>query len=148
MVKMIRADLFVVLYVLFSICLFSGVSSAESDIGIGMPMKYISSCEIDLDNNNASDIALLVETVRDRELIVLMKGDKRYEAFLLTTGKKGMLLSCHFGKYVKETSAGRGKKEGKIFETLGTYVKLKQPEGATVVYFWHKNSFKEVWTAD
>ncbi len=60
--------------------------------GSGMPLKYISSCEIDLNADNATDIAFLVETLKGRELIVLMKSVEGYDAFLVTTGKANMHL--------------------------------------------------------
>jgi hypothetical protein len=47
-------------------------SPSFSEEGNGMPLKYISSCELDLNNDNQTDIAMLVETVRGRELIILM----------------------------------------------------------------------------
>lgn len=129
--------------------ILSGVSSnAFSESGNGMPLKYIASCEMDFNNDDKSDIALLVETSRGRELIVLMNTISEYNAFIVSRGKPNMYLSCHFGKTVKETAAGKGKGEGKVYKTMGTYIQLTQPEGSSVVYFWNGNGFKEVWTSD
>ena len=113
-----------------------------------MPIKYIDSCEIDLNNDNKPDIVLLVESAKGWELIVLMNIENGYKAYVLSTGKEGMYLSCHFGKEIRETSAGKGKREGKIYKTNGTYIKLTQPELSSVVYFWKDNAFQEVWTSD
>lgn len=125
---------------------FGSYTSAET--GSGMPLKYISSCELDFNSDNKPDIAFLVETSRERELIVLMNTANGYNAFLVSRGKPNMYLSCHFGNTVKETATGKGKVEGKVYKTPGTYVQLTQPEGASVVYFWNGNGFKEVWTSD
>ena len=133
------------------IFLFGYSSSIIAEIGKGTPLKYISSCEIDLNNDGISDIAFLVETVRGRELIVLIRTDNGYTSYLVSEGKSNMYLSCHYGKYIKETSAGKvNKEENKIHETLGTYIKLTQPECCSVAYFWNKNtnSFQKVITSD
>jgi len=90
----------------------------------------------------------LVETIKGRELIVLLRTEDGYNTFIVSKGKPGMYLTCHFGKSIKETSAGKG--EGKVYPTGGTYIKLTQPESSSVVYFWNsdKNTFQEVWTSD
>jgi hypothetical protein len=123
-------------------------SNSFSETGSGMPVKYISSCELDLNNDNKPDIVLLVETTKGRELIVLMRANDGYTTFVLSRGKPNMHLSCHFGKSIKETSAGKGKREGKVYKTPGTYIQLAQPEGASAAYFWNGKGFKEVWTSD
>ena len=122
-------------------------TDAYSLTGNGNPLKYISSCELDFNNDNEPDIALLIETlIGGRQLIVLMKTEKGYDSYVVQKDMPNMHLSCHFGKSIKETTAG--KKEGKIFKTLGTYLKLTQPEGASVAYFWDGHGFVEVWTSD
>jgi hypothetical protein len=136
----------ILIYLMIIISGLISVSFAET--GTGMPLKYISSCEIDLNDDNEPDIAMLVETIRGRELIVLMRTGNGYNAFVVARDKANMFLSCHFGKYVKETGAGKGGEKRKVYETPGTYIKLTQPEGSSVVYFWTGKGFKEVWTSD
>lgn len=121
-------------------------SSAET--GAGMQLKYISGCELDFNGDNKPDLALLVATSKERQLIVLINNSNGYNAFVISGGKPNMNLSCHLGNTVKETNAGKGKNKGKVYRTLGTYIQLKQPEGSSVVYFWEGNGFKEVWTSD
>lgn len=136
-------------YIVYIFCLVFIVlfdMNCISEIKNVKPLKYISSCEIDLNNDNKIDIVLLVDTIRGRELIVLMKTTDGYNSYLVSTGKSDMFLSCHFGKYIKETSAGN--KEGKIYDTGGTYIKMSLPESSSVVYFWNNNAFKEIWTSD
>lgn len=123
-------------------------TNAYAVTGTGTPLKYISSCELDLNNDNESDIVFLVETIRGQELIVLMKTERGYNAHVVSRNKRNMYLSCHFGKTVTETTAGKGKRVGKEYTTLGTYIQLKQPEGSSVVYFWNGKEFQEVWTSD
>lgn len=137
-----------IICILLTIELVGLNSYSYAETGTGMPLKYISSCELDFNNDDKSDIALLMETNRDRELIVLLSTTSGYNACLVSKDKPNMYLSCHFGKTVKETSAGKGKEEGMIYRTNGTYLQLTQPEGSSVVYFWDGNGFKEIWTSD
>ncbi|MBI5417586.1 hypothetical protein HZA55_06525 [Candidatus Poribacteria bacterium] len=138
---------FIVLSSFFIINIFTN-ANIYAFKGNGYPFKYISSCEIDLNNDNEPDIALLVETLTGRQVIILIKTKKGYNAFVVSKGKPDMHLSCHFGKYVKETTAGKGKREGKVYKTPGTYIQLALPEGSSVAYFWDGKGFKEVWTSD
>jgi len=114
----------------------------------GSPLKNISSCQLDFDGDNESDIALLVETFKSIELIALIKTAKKYNAYILSNVALNMRLSCHIGRFVKETSAGKGKKESTIHKTHGTYIKLAHPEGSSVAYFWNGTGFTEVWMSD
>jgi hypothetical protein len=122
-----------------------GTSPTQSSTGSGLPLKYISSCEIDLNNDGKPDIALLVETSLGRELIVLMRTGNGYKAFLISNVPQTMHLSCHFGKILKESEAFNNPK---VYETPGTYIKLHEPEGAAIAYFWNGSSFTKVWIAD
>ena len=132
------------------IVILSGVcSGSPQEYGYGLPLKYISSCEIDLNGDNVSDVAMLVETSRGRALIVLIKTAEGYNAFVLSRDKPNMYLSCHIGKTITETTAGPGhNKSGKVYQTLGAYLQLFEPEGASVAFFWNGSGFSEVWTAD
>lgn len=136
-------------YFVCIIVLLSGfISPSFAETGTGAPLKYISSCEIDLNHDNAPDIAFLVETLRGRELIVLMRSAQGYTAFTVSKDKSDMQLTCQFGMTVTETLAGKGKGSGKVYKTPGAYIKLTLPEGSSVVYFWNDKGFKEVWTSD
>ncbi len=127
-----------------STILLASIATAED----GVPLKYLSSCQIDLNNDSEADIALLVETVRGNELLALIKTPQGYSSYVVSKDKPNMNLSCHYGKTVTETAAGRGKAASKTYTTPGAYVRLKQPEGASVVYFWNGKGFTEVWTSD
>ena len=135
------------LYVCGVIILIGSSSYAFNGTG-SVPIKYISSCELDLNSDDKTDIVFLIESTKDRELIILMRTSTGYNAFIVSKGKPDMQLSCHFGKSIKETLAGKGKRESKVYETPGAYVQLAQPEGSSVIYFWTGDGFKEVWTAD
>lgn len=114
--------------------------------GDGMPLKYISSCEIDLNGDGRADKALLVEGIPGRELLVLLAKKDGYETFVVSRGKDRMFLICEVGSEVKETMAGSGK--GKIYKTPGSYLKLMKPESSSVAFFWNQSGFQEVWTSD
>jgi hypothetical protein len=134
------------LCILCLVALLSFASRSFAETRNEIPVKYISSCELDLNNDKKMDLALLAETTKGRELIVLMRANDGYKAFLLSKDKPDMNLSCHFGEFIKETLAGGG--TGKMYQTGGTYIQLTLPESSSVVYFWNNNAFKEVWTSD
>ena len=114
--------------------------------GDGMPLKFISSCEMDFNQDGRSDKAFLVEGIPGRELLVLLAKKDGYETFVVSKGKDRMFLHCEAGFEVKETIAINAK--GKVYKTPGAYLKLVKPESSSVVYFWSKAGFQEVWTAD
>ena len=124
---------------------FSTTSVAESANQIPL-LKQMSSCELDINKDGNPDIAILVETVSGREAIVLVRNENGYNSFLVRGNSQNMLLSCYSGNSIQETQAGKGK--GKVYKTMGTYIKLVQPEGASVAYFWNGSGFTEVWTSD
>ena len=128
--------------------LIVGTASASAQTGNGDPLKYIASCELDFNNDGQTDIALLVETVRGRELIILLKTKDAYTAYEVANVPPLMHLSCRFGRALKETAAGRQGTEAKVHRTPGTYIRLNQPEGASMAYFWNGTGFTRVWTSD
>ena len=120
--------------------------NAHAFMGTGSPFKFISSCELDFNDDDRPDIAMLAETLSGRELIVLLRTATGYESYILEANTKRIDMSCHFGNSVKETTATPGK--GIVHKTPGTYIKLAQPESSAVVFFWHTNEFKKVWISD
>jgi hypothetical protein len=104
------------------IVMLGGNSNAMSWPGNGSPLKYVSSGELDLNNDGESEVARV---------------------------DSSMHLSCHFGNVLKETAAGKkGRNEGRVYKTPGTYIQPAQPESSAVAYFWNGRGFTEVWTAD
>lgn len=122
------------------------IPAAFAFTGDGMPFKYISSCELDLNGDQVSDKAMLVEGLKGRELIALIAKGKSYDAFVVSSGKENMFLNCKLGSEVKETIAGGGK--GRTIKTPGAYLELIKPESSAVAFIWNKKSFQEIWTAD
>lgn len=137
--RFIVKTLFVVGTVLFGL-------SAWGFTGDGMPLKFISSCEIDLNGDSKADKAILIEGLAGRELIALIAKKNGYEAFVVSSGKPHMYLNCKMGAEVKETEAGGGK--GKVHKTPGAFLELIKPESSSVAFIWQDKAFKEVWTAD
>lgn len=133
---------------LLLLVVFVGSSAADTapQAGSGVPLKYIASCEIDLDVDGEVDVVMLVETLKGRELIALMRRPSGYDAYIVSRDKPDMHLSCHFGKYIEARTSRRVK--GTVYETPGTYIKLTLPEGSAVAYFWIPGGFKEVWVSD
>jgi hypothetical protein len=117
--------------------------------GAGTPFKYISSCEIDLNDDDRCDLAMLIETIEGRELIVLLRTEAGYEAFLLARKiDENFHLASHFGKTIRDTEAGDDSEVRRQFEVPGAYLTLYQPEGAATAYFWDGIGFTEVWVSD
>ncbi len=113
-------------------------------------VKCISTCEVDLNGDSTSDIAMLIESSRGRQLIVLLGNDTGYSTIVVSDSvDSGMLLSCDYGKYLTETqSADSGDGAGQQVETPGAYLILSQPEGAAAAYYWSHGRFQEIWIAD
>lgn len=139
--KICLAGVIIIMLIMF------GDRDAAAGAGTGAPLKYISSCEIDLNNDNNPDLAILAETLLGREIIVLIRHPAGYNAYQISA-KVNMILSCHHGKAVTETQAGKGKRSSVVHNTPGAYIKMTLPEGSAVVYFLSGNGFKEVWTSD
>ncbi len=139
-----KQKMLVLLLIIAAFCCM--VKSDIAATGTGNSIKYISSCEIDLNNDGVPDVALLLETATGRQLIALLKTAKGYDGYVVATDKPNMYLSCHYGKTVTASKA-IGEKDI-TYKTPGTYLKLTLPEGSSAVYFWNGNGFTEVWTSD
>jgi hypothetical protein len=117
--------------------------------GSGQPLRFISSCQIDLNADGEADVSMLVETVRGWEPIVLMKKSAGYDTYVVAENKTGMYLTCRYGSTVTEfPSDDKSKLPGKTYKTPGAYLELAQPEGSAVAYYWNGSGFTEVWTSD
>lgn len=115
----------------------------------GTPVKYISSCKMDFNNDKRMDISLLLDTDRGRELIVLLLNSKnKYESHNYIIGDENIFMSCYYGNEVKESKAFNIGKKQKTFKTNGTYIMLFQPESAAYVLYWEKSGFRKVWISD
>jgi len=107
---------------------------------VGIPIKYISGFEIDLDSNGEYDTIVLIERSDGQELIVLMKKENKYIAHILAKGLRNELLATRWGnkEIIKSIS-------GTEYCINGPYIMLKHPEGPAVIYFWDERIFQEVW---
>jgi len=117
---------------------------AFSQEGIGLPLKYISSCEIDFNKDKRSDIVFLVETLSGYELIALARDKSGYEVSVLSRGNHGthLQLSCNLGGFVWGIPKQKeGNQQKKRYKTSGVYITLKQPEGAEEAFIWSENHF-------
>jgi len=132
----------VILLILFTI------PSCFAEIPSGLAIKYIEGCEIDLNNDGELDIAILFESSKGCELVVLIRTKEGYNSYLLNKGGANLRLSCHYGKTIKETSVGKGEGKSKIYKTNGKYIVLSQAESSAVAFFWVNGKFKKVWISD
>ena len=136
----------ITVYLIVAFCCLS--SSSIADFESKIPLKYISSCELDFNNDGSEDIALLVETAKGRELIILMRKPEGFNAFLISNVGQYEYLSCYYGDSLQETAVGKKGKKRAVFKTSGTYLSLAHPEGPSRDYFWNGNGFTEVSTSD
>lgn len=118
-------------------------ADAENPV-VASPLKYLSSCEVDLNADDELDAVFLVETVRGHELIILLRRSRAYEAHSFTVTREQ--LSCPIGDTVSETASAAG--AGRHLKTPGAYVLLRQPEGAARAFVWTSGKFIEIWTRD
>ncbi len=115
---------------------------------VGLPVKFIEGCELDLNNDSKPDVSVLIETSEGFRLIVLFKTDNGYESHVVAKFDSKMNLSSHYGKTLKTTSAGKGDSVIKEYAVNGPYLLLSLPESSAVAYFWDQNHFQEVWVRD
>lgn len=113
-----------------------------------VPFTKIQSCVIDLNKDNATDVALLIDDGNVGELIILVKSKPNYTIFTLSKRFVGMQLACQSGQVIQETVAGSGKKSTKTHQTNGAYIQLFQNEGGVVDFYWNGVDFTEVWESD
>lgn len=135
--------------VIISLLFISSIcNQAWADQQSGLPIDFVGGCEVDLNADGNLDMALLINTTKGYDLIVLMRFKTALRTFIVADANSKTFLSCHYGKKVKGTDAGPGKRDGKIYKINGAYLKLTQPETSSSVYFWSKDMFKEVWLSD
>ncbi len=105
---------FSIALVLFALGLASSSELSHSNV----PLKYISSCELDFNNDDVPDIAVLLETFRGHDLIVLMKTDKGYDAYGLSKKASSMHLSCRFESLLRKLRQEREKRREGLTKLL------------------------------
>jgi hypothetical protein len=132
------------LMTIFILC----INGRGADQKGGTPIGFLGGCEMDLDGDKIPDPALLIRTSKGYELIVILGSGLNAKAYHVAYPKSKVHLACHWGKQIKETDAGHGKKRGALYQTNGAYLTLSQPEGAAAAYFWTGDKFKEVWVSD
>jgi hypothetical protein len=111
------------------------------------PVKYINSCQIDLDNNDKEDIVLQIEKQNNQwETIVLMNYGNKYKTYTISKNKN-MYLECYYGHEFFGYDKNLNRKS--MHRTNGKYIKLQLPESSSVVYFWNdsKKEFIKIWTS-
>jgi hypothetical protein len=134
----------IIKYILFTISIISLILASNETI----PLKYISGCQIDLDKNGETDLALILESSNGSELIVLMRSEGTYKSYLLFEKCDFMNLSCNYGFDLIETSTGKGKRKERKVKTNGTYLLLSKPESSKIAFYWDNNKFQKIWLAD
>lgn len=125
---------------LFIILLTSTALSFALD---ARPIKYLSSCEIDLSGSSEDDLAMLVETKQGRELIVLIREAKSFRPVVVQKVSNLHQITCLHAPQV--VGYQNGKK--KSFKTSGGYIRLYQPEGSAKALFFFEDKLYETWVS-
>lgn len=107
-----------------------------------------SSCQILFDDDKVKDLAVLVSSEKISNLYILIPKGSRVDKELVFEKTENMTLSCEKGSEIIETLAGENQKRKAKHKTNGYYIKLKQPEGASVAIFKIGNQVKKVWLED
>ena len=132
--------------------LIFGVFMSRASYGNeGLPIKFIQGCEADLNQDGVNDIALLYETSKNIELLVLLSDTSGgYTNFLISRDHvKYLNMYCQYGKQITETISGEGKKNKiKTHVTNGVYLVLMQPESSSRAFYWKDDKFIQVWMSD
>lgn len=119
-----------------------------ADPRAGSPIGFVGGCEIDLNADGNTDYALLVNSGRSYELIVILRSREGSKSFIVNRSDSLRHLTCRSGRRITQTAAYPGKKPGRTYSTNGAYLTLLQPESSEVAYYWSNGDFKEVWISD
>lgn len=103
-------------------------------------------CRVDLDRDARDDLAVFLPTNSEHQLVALISKQSGYQAHVIFQGESSLVLACRVGASIVETTAAR--REGKRYETGGTYLLLSQPEGGSIGFYWTGSKFQEVQLAD
>ena len=133
-----------ILAVSIFVCFWDSAQGAE----YARPVKFYKGCEVDFDNNGFTDVAMLVQTTKGVELMVIMKNKSGGRAFLLHEGSGLPRLSCRYKESVNAIVQIVGENK-KAPHTINAHVIVMiRPEAATWLYYWEGNGFSELWLSD
>jgi hypothetical protein len=131
----------VTLFTLWAVLLAIPAAHAQ---GKPVPTLQIeASCEVDLNADQTPDIALVAETSRGFELIVLMRRGRGYSTFVVHKGKQRMGLTCWRGKKMPVPGS-----KTKTVKTNGAYLVLEKRGKPFVAFYWARRTFQDVWADD
>lgn len=126
----------------------SNVQGVES----GRPVRFYEGCEADFDGNGFTDVAMLVNTSRGVELIVIMKNMDDGRVFLLFESdepvSKSLHLSCQYEVSVDAIVQVVGENRKSPHTINANVIEMVYPEGAAWIYFWKENGFSDLWLSD
>ena len=90
---------------------------------------------------------MLIESVKGRELIVLLRTKDGYETHVVSPNvPESMYLKCGFGTTL-EGHVGE-QDSTKVVTIPGAYLEIYEPEGSSVGYYWDGRGFRNIWLAD
>ena len=122
------------------------VLDARANGGEAVDTQSTQACRADLNGDGEFDLAVLAPAEYGRELIALLSRPPGYDGKVLFRTDSPMVLACHVGKTIVETTAAR--RQGKTYNTPGAYVSVSQTEGASLAFFWDGSQFKEISLSD
>jgi hypothetical protein len=108
--------------------------------------EFLAGCEVDLTGDGREELAVLVDAIGGRELIVLVRGPSAYEAFTFEDLDSTATLACRLGLEVRTTEAGR--ETLRTVRTPGAFLELIYPEASSEAVVWNGRAFDVVSTSD
>ena len=131
------------------------VMSLKSDLSIeeipilssdltALQLSSSPTCEIDLNQDSQTDLALLVESQKAKQLFALIKTAQGYQSHLLKTTSMGATMACNLGKSVQQSSTGHTKDP--LIKVPRAFIQLSEPKTPSIFFYWNRGKFEEVRT--
>lgn len=118
-----------------------GGSPIESD-----SINY-TGCRMDFNNDGNIDDAIMIAEKNQCKLVALVYSKNGYTAYLLDSACSRMQVSCLKSYNIRGIpDGGRELKDTRI--KTGAVIRLSQPEGASLGFYWEKGGFKQIWLSD
>jgi hypothetical protein len=113
----------------------------------GEPLNYIIGFEHDLNADGKRDIVFQYFVEKHYLTLALLKQKDNYSVYLISKSIYKGFLECNFSKTLTFSTSDK-KGIAKTLNIPGPYISIIYAESSSVIYYWDKEKFHEVWTSD
>ena len=134
---------------MFPFYIFSELIKEDRKIDeYGIPLKFINGYEIDLNLDKKIDMVIYVQIGEKYTLIAMLNKGEKYEGYILNESERLGRFFTDWQNEVTSKEAGPGQNNAKTYKIPGPCIVFSIPEVSSVVYYWDKGKFNEIWTSD